>query len=164
MGSLYLPAGGDGAGVLILGPKADAAPAPLVALIALIGAAVTWAHGQVDDAKAAILHAVAGIREDLDGISTVLFRDASSGNSGGAPGAGDAGSSGLGPQGSTPFGAASGANPDEDEFMDLTKKLIEVRNILKAVEITDNLVLPSIVVIGSQSSGKARGLGGDCRA
>ncbi|KAJ3371587.1 dynamin-like GTPase mgm1 [Allomyces arbusculus] len=155
MGSLYLPAGGDGAGILILGPEADVAPAPLVALIALIGAAVSWAHGQIDDAKEAILHAVTRIRDDLDDITTVFFRDASSGSPGAAPGAGDAGPSGLGPQGSAPFGAAGGANPDEDEFMDLTKKLIEVRNILKAVKITGNLVLPSIVVIGSQSSGKS---------
>jgi GTP-binding protein EngB required for normal cell division len=42
-----------------------------------------------------------------------------------------------------------------DEFMDLTRKLIEIRNILKAVKISGNLVLPSIVVIGSQSSGKS---------
>ncbi|KAI9188194.1 mitochondrial dynamin GTPase Msp1 [Blastocladiella emersonii ATCC 22665] len=46
-------------------------------------------------------------------------------------------------------------NANDDEFMDLTKKLIEVRNILKSAKVTGNLVLPSIVVIGSQSSGKS---------
>ena len=43
-----------------------------------------------------------------------------------------------------------------EELMLLTRKLIEVRNILKEVDHDgDQLVLPSIVVIGSQSSGKS---------
>lgn len=41
------------------------------------------------------------------------------------------------------------------QFMMLTKKLIEIRNILKTIEGNDTLRLPSIVVIGSQSSGKS---------
>lgn len=42
------------------------------------------------------------------------------------------------------------------ELMLLTRKLIEVRNILKSVDHeSDSLMLPSIVVIGSQSSGKS---------
>ncbi|KAE8257055.1 hypothetical protein A4X13_0g2607 [Tilletia indica] len=49
--------------------------------------------------------------------------------------------------------------PAEDsshELMMLTRKLIEVRNILKEIDHEDeNLTLPSIVVIGSQSSGKS---------
>ncbi|ORZ33612.1 hypothetical protein BCR44DRAFT_55981 [Catenaria anguillulae PL171] len=51
--------------------------------------------------------------------------------------------------------SGNGGVGDDDDFMDLTRKLIEVRNILKAVKISGNLVLPSIVVIGSQSSGKS---------
>jgi hypothetical protein len=43
----------------------------------------------------------------------------------------------------------------DDDFMMLTKKLIEVRNILKTIDHDDALHLPSIVVIGSQSSGKS---------
>jgi hypothetical protein len=43
----------------------------------------------------------------------------------------------------------------EDEFMVLTRKLIEVRNILKTIDHDDALHLPSIVVVGSQSSGKS---------
>ncbi|KAI9343581.1 P-loop containing nucleoside triphosphate hydrolase protein [Obelidium mucronatum] len=46
------------------------------------------------------------------------------------------------------------APPDQD-LMVLTKKLIEVRNLLKTVNNNANLQLPSIVVIGSQSSGKS---------
>ncbi|RKO93243.1 hypothetical protein BDK51DRAFT_35315 [Blyttiomyces helicus] len=44
--------------------------------------------------------------------------------------------------------------PDED-LMVLTKKLIEVRNLLKTVDNNANMALPSIVVVGSQSSGKS---------
>ncbi|KAJ3415745.1 dynamin-like GTPase mgm1 [Chytridiales sp. JEL 0842] len=62
----------------------------------------------------------------------------------------------------TPPGAAQqpagtgpvGTGPDGD-LMILTKKLIEVRNLLKTVDNNTNLQLPSIVVIGSQSSGKS---------
>jgi len=45
-------------------------------------------------------------------------------------------------------------NVQEDQFMILTKKLIEVRNILMSIDHNEALRLPSIVVIGSQSSGK----------
>ncbi|KAJ3134711.1 dynamin-like GTPase mgm1 [Physocladia obscura] len=45
--------------------------------------------------------------------------------------------------------------PPEHDLMVLTKKLIEVRNLLKTVNNNTNLQLPSIVVIGSQSSGKS---------
>lgn len=40
-------------------------------------------------------------------------------------------------------------------FRDFIKKMIEVRNILKSAEMETTLNLPSIVVIGSQSSGKS---------
>jgi dynamin-like GTPase MGM1, mitochondrial len=43
----------------------------------------------------------------------------------------------------------------DDQFMLLTKKLIEVRNILMSIDHNEALRLPSIVVIGSQSSGKS---------
>lgn len=50
-------------------------------------------------------------------------------------------------------------HPDEvardDQMMVLTKKMIEIRNILARVGQTSALTLPSIVVIGSQSSGKS---------
>jgi dynamin-like GTPase MGM1, mitochondrial len=45
---------------------------------------------------------------------------------------------------------------DQKDLMGLTKKLIEIRNLLKTVETSSSvLTLPSIVVIGSQSSGKS---------
>jgi len=43
----------------------------------------------------------------------------------------------------------------DDQMMILTKKMIEIRNILQKVGQTGTLNLPSIVVIGSQSSGKS---------
>lgn len=43
----------------------------------------------------------------------------------------------------------------DDQMMVLTKKMIEIRTILQSVGQSDALTLPSIVVIGSQSSGKS---------
>ncbi|KAF9397157.1 dynamin-like GTPase mgm1 [Mortierella sp. AD011] len=50
---------------------------------------------------------------------------------------------------------SSGIPPHDGDFMLLTKKLIEVRNVLNSIDHNDTLKLPSIVVIGSQSSGKS---------
>ena len=44
---------------------------------------------------------------------------------------------------------------ENDQMMLLTRKMIEIRNILQAVGQSNSLTLPSIVVIGSQSSGKS---------
>ena len=43
----------------------------------------------------------------------------------------------------------------DDQMMMLTKKMIEIRSMLQLIGQSDALVLPSIVVIGSQSSGKS---------
>lgn len=44
----------------------------------------------------------------------------------------------------------------ENTLVELTRTLIEIRNLLKRIgSINDSLNLPSIVVIGSQSSGKS---------
>ncbi|MDI1487855.1 MAG: mitochondrial dynamin GTPase Msp1 [Ramalina farinacea] len=62
------------------------------------------------------------------------------------------------------FGYAQSPEDDErtgeqaardDQMMMLTKKMIEIRSILQMVGQSNALVLPSIVVIGSQSSGKS---------
>ncbi|KAF7718916.1 Dynamin superfamily protein, mitochondrial [Penicillium ucsense] len=44
---------------------------------------------------------------------------------------------------------------EDDQMMILTRKMIEIRNILQSVGQSGTLTLPSIVVIGSQSSGKS---------
>ena len=43
----------------------------------------------------------------------------------------------------------------DDQMMMLTKKMIEIRSILQMIGQSGAMVLPSIVVIGSQSSGKS---------
>ncbi|KAL9034654.1 MAG: hypothetical protein Q9214_006949, partial [Letrouitia sp. 1 TL-2023] len=43
----------------------------------------------------------------------------------------------------------------DDQMMTLTKKMIEIRSMLQMIGQSDTLILPSIVVIGSQSSGKS---------
>ena len=49
----------------------------------------------------------------------------------------------------------SGEDAKDDQMMVLTKKMIEIRNILARIGQSSTLTLPSIVVIGSQSSGKS---------
>ena len=51
--------------------------------------------------------------------------------------------------------ARAGAAARDDQMMVFTKKMIEIRNILQKVGQSSTLTLPSIVVIGSQSSGKS---------
>ncbi|EME47280.1 hypothetical protein DOTSEDRAFT_69275 [Dothistroma septosporum NZE10] len=43
----------------------------------------------------------------------------------------------------------------DDQMMLLTRKMIEIRSLLQTVDQGDTLTLPSIVVVGSQSSGKS---------
>ncbi|WFD18879.1 mitochondrial dynamin GTPase Msp1 [Malassezia caprae] len=82
-------------------------------------------------------------------------------------GSGGGGGGGLGAAAAAVAAVLTGSSEEEDnhddklpenqdELMLLTRKLIEVRNILKTIDHdSDELVLPSIVVIGSQSSGKS---------
>ncbi|KAH7920406.1 hypothetical protein BV22DRAFT_1073960 [Leucogyrophana mollusca] len=49
----------------------------------------------------------------------------------------------------------SGFDARQNGLMHLTKKLIEIRSMLLSIDQSDALKLPSIVVIGSQSSGKS---------
>jgi dynamin-like GTPase MGM1, mitochondrial len=46
-------------------------------------------------------------------------------------------------------------DPRQNGLMHLTRKLIEIRSMLLGIDQSDALKLPSIVVIGSQSSGKS---------
>ncbi|KAJ7903616.1 P-loop containing nucleoside triphosphate hydrolase protein [Mycena olivaceomarginata] len=48
-----------------------------------------------------------------------------------------------------------GSNERQNGLMNLTRKLIEIRTMLLSIDQSDTLKLPSIVVIGSQSSGKS---------
>jgi hypothetical protein len=50
---------------------------------------------------------------------------------------------------------SSGFDARQNELMLLTRKLIEIRTMLLSIDKSESLQLPSIVVIGSQSSGKS---------
>ncbi|KAL8948602.1 MAG: hypothetical protein Q9222_005218 [Ikaeria aurantiellina] len=50
---------------------------------------------------------------------------------------------------------SEGESARDDQMMILTKKMIEIRSMLQMIGQSEALVLPSIVVIGSQSSGKS---------
>lgn len=91
----------------------------------------------------------------------------SQGSSSGGP-EGEPQKSGAGPAAAgAATAAAFGYSEDDDEersgekiardeqMMMLTKKMIEIRSLLQTVGQSDTLTLPSIVVIGSQSSGKS---------
>lgn len=61
---------------------------------------------------------------------------------------------------SSPSDSTANSSHDDPEskqngLMHLTKKLIEIRSMLLSIDQSDALKLPSIVVIGSQSSGKS---------
>jgi hypothetical protein len=53
--------------------------------------------------------------------------------------------------------STSPSPPENDQapLLNLTRKLIEIRSVLLSIDQSDALRLPSIVVIGSQSSGKS---------
>ncbi|ANB11327.1 dynamin-related GTPase MGM1 [Sugiyamaella lignohabitans] len=87
-------------------------------------------------------------------------QNSSSGGGGGGEEGNGAGAAAL--AAGVALGVDDETNPDgsmsagtEDQMMVLTKKMIEIRSILQRVDQSDTLQLPSIVVIGSQSSGKS---------
>lgn len=77
--------------------------------------------------------------------------------SGGSGGGGGDPSGGPGSSGDIAVAAvaAVAANDEDDTMVMLTRKMIEVRNLLLQIDKQETLRLPSIVVIGSQSSGKS---------
>lgn len=56
---------------------------------------------------------------------------------------------------SSPSDSVADPDAQRNGLMHLTKKLIEIRSTLLSIDQNDALKLPSIVVIGSQSSGKS---------
>ena len=88
----------------------------------------------------------------------------SSGGSGEPPKESRAGAAAIAAGTGAAFGYTQSPEDDErsdeesardDQMMILTKKMIEIRGILQQVGQSNALTLPSIVVIGSQSSGKS---------
>ncbi|KAF1994352.1 hypothetical protein P154DRAFT_527148 [Amniculicola lignicola CBS 123094] len=111
----------------------------------------------------------------------LVAKDGTASSSGGGGGGGGGGNNGEGPEepkksgtgaaaaGATTAAAVAYGTRDEEEdknkrgeqiardeqMMLLTKKMIEIRSLLQTVGQSETLTLPSIVVIGSQSSGKS---------
>ncbi|KAL9025407.1 MAG: hypothetical protein Q9196_005766, partial [Gyalolechia fulgens] len=103
-------------------------------------------------------------RNNLSGDDAGSAGSGESGGPGGEPPkqsrAGTAAAAGTG----AAFGYSQSSEDDEmseeesardDQMMVLTKKMIEIRGMLQLIGQSDALILPSIVVIGSQSSGKS---------
>ncbi|OAA64652.1 mitochondrial dynamin GTPase [Niveomyces insectorum RCEF 264] len=116
-----------------------------------------------------------GVAEFWDKI-TKIHEDIGTGGSGGGGGGGKEPKDGKGgaaaaaaAAGATAYGYVEASDEDaeddkrsraqevarDDQMMVFTKKMIEIRNILQKVGQSSTLTLPSIVVIGSQSSGKS---------
>lgn len=80
------------------------------------------------------------------------------GEPGGPGGAGEAAALGAAAYAVSGDEEEEGVDPNtakEHQLLQLTRKLIEIRQVLLSVDQSDALKLPSIVVIGSQSSGKS---------
>lgn len=100
-------------------------------------------------------------------LRNILAGEEGQGNSSGPEGdpkKSGGGSAAAGAATATAFGYGSETNDDDrseekiardEQMMMLTRKMIEIRGLLQTVGQSDSLTLPSIVVIGSQSSGKS---------
>lgn len=112
----------------------------------------------------------AGLPEWLQNLLRLKEEEAESGGSegpsgeGGSPKQSRAGTAAAGAATGSAFGYEQSDEDDvrsnrdvaeDDQMMLLTRKMIEIRNILQTVGQSNTLTLPSIVVIGSQSSGKS---------
>ena len=138
--------------------------------------ASSFAGSIFDQAKLVAEQTRIGLDRTTDGVELPRWlRSLFSGNADQIGGRGPSGPKGGEPRQSQAGAAAAGAtaaafgiqsSPGEDErsqeevtkdehMMDLTKKMIEIRGMLRDVDQSENLTLPSIVVIGSQSSGKS---------
>lgn len=100
---------------------------------------------------------------ELPATNTRNERDESHGNPSGGGGKPDGAGVGLAALTSSIFASKDREEPEPEspsvdanpELLQLTKKLIEIRQVLLSIDQSDALKLPSIVVIGSQSSGKS---------
>lgn len=136
----------------------------------LVGTTYSGAKEKVGDLYGGVTDKINGV-EMPEWMSSIFSGGGSSGG-GGKGDSGDSGSGGKRPQGdakavaaaaaatAVAFGYADDDRSDQqaakdDQMMLLTRKMIEIRSILQKVGQTGVLQLPSIVVIGSQSSGKS---------
>ncbi|EOA87340.1 mitochondrial dynamin GTPase Msp1 [Exserohilum turcicum] len=141
----------------------------------LAGGALSTANGFFDQ----IEKGFKSTKDELENVQypewlqRILSKDESSGSGGNGSGGprepkhgGSGGAAAAGASGAAAFGYSQDDDDDEDrpqaekiardeQMMMLTKKMIEIRGLLQTVGQSESLTLPSIVVIGSQSSGKS---------
>ncbi|KAL7773209.1 hypothetical protein CFE70_003173 [Pyrenophora teres f. teres 0-1] len=137
------------------------------------GGALSTANGFFDQLEKGLK----STKEELGGVKypewlqSLLDKNESGGAGGNGGGRGPqepkqsgAGSAAAGASTAAAFGYAQEDDEDtpqaekiarDEQMMMLTKKMIEIRGLLQTVGQSDSLTLPSIVVIGSQSSGKS---------
>jgi replication fork clamp-binding protein CrfC len=137
-------------------------------------AATTGARSIFDSAGGILAQTRAGWEKTRDDLSALFPKQETSGGAG-PGGEGEPGGNGPNPKeariGAAAAGGATaaafalddGEQDDrseetaarDDQMMLLTRKMIEIRSLLQTVGQSETLTLPSIVVIGSQSSGKS---------
>jgi replication fork clamp-binding protein CrfC len=143
----------------------------------LAGGALSTANGFFDQLEKGFK----STKDEFEGVKypewlqKLLAKDESGGAGGGnggngggrgpqEPKQGGAGTAAAGASTAAAFGYAQEDDEDrpqaeriarDEQMMMLTKKMIEIRGLLQTVGQSDSLTLPSIVVIGSQSSGKS---------
>jgi GTP-binding protein EngB required for normal cell division len=121
-------------------------------------------YGGATDAVNRIMRGWAVTKEKIETPAWVgdMFGGKGDGEEGGQPGGEPPKKSSAGAAAAA-VGAATAAGYSEsdkrhasdDQMMLLTKKMIQIRTLLQSVGQSESLTLPSIVVIGSQSSGKS---------
>jgi replication fork clamp-binding protein CrfC len=147
----------------------------------VLGRGKDWASSTADGlfggAKDIAGQTKAGWEKTTEGIEMPAWMKDITGGNEGSSSSGSGGPGGEPPPNQNRAGAAAAAagtgaafgysqSPEDDErtgeesarddqMMMLTKKMIEIRSILQVVGQSNALTLPSIVVIGSQSSGKS---------
>ncbi|BEJ18125.1 hypothetical protein CspHIS471_0704020 [Cutaneotrichosporon sp. HIS471] len=93
--------------------------------------------------------------EDTTTVKTAPPEEPEGGGGGGSGGGGGAEAAAVLAAAAVAHDGADEPEPKEHQLLQLTRKLIEIRQVLLSVDQSDALKLPSIVVIGSQSSGKS---------
>ncbi|EUC31366.1 hypothetical protein COCVIDRAFT_27188 [Bipolaris victoriae FI3] len=141
----------------------------------LAGGAINTANGFFDQ----IEKGFKSTKDELENVQypewlqKLLAKDEAGGSGGNGSGRGPeepkqggSGTAAAGASAAAAFGYSQDDDDDEDrqqgekiardeQMMMLTKKMIEIRGLLQTVGQSESLTLPSIVVIGSQSSGKS---------
>jgi hypothetical protein len=110
---------------------------------------------------ATVSERIASLKEDIE---ERFAGDGGEDGNGSGSGSGSQGPQGGGPgsglgalalASTLPTVLSSDNGDSSNDLMHLTAKLIEIRTLLQSIDHGENLVLPSIVVVGSQSSGKS---------